>query len=504
MNAKSSSLSSFLVPAAIGLAVGALVVYSIANVAPKWTAFIILVLGSLSVGVLVATTTNLLRKVLLFGAVLTLPIHYSNTFMYVKDAPFIVMANGFPITLSNAFLIPLLLYWVYELLFDPECPPVSLPSGWLLPMTVLFLINLVSAFLAPVPFYSVSMIWLQLKCYLILLYFANNVRDQQTLKLIGIAFAGILIMEGVIVLEQRFVGVIFTAENLGRAAVVLKSRLGTGDILRMAGTESHPNNLAMYLNLMLPWVGFLFIAEKKASLRILFLIAIVLAMMALILSGSRGAWMGLAITSTAGIFLWMRKQGRNPLLGLGVSGLLMLLLFSFLFLASGTFRGRLVEGDAGAAYSRVPLMQVARDMISSNPVLGVGLNNYTHEMVRYDHTAERIASNFGYAVHNTWLLMSAETGVPSFLVFAYLFFYLFLRDGYRVFQNSQGTAATVGIGVFCLLLAWSVHNMVNLTAPYDESTLWVFGGLLAAVSRATSRAPLSQVRTRRLQAKIHA
>ncbi len=506
MNSERPPLLSMLLPAAIGLAAGALVVYSIANIDIKWTAFIVMALGAVSVGILLATTTNLLRKVLLFGTVLSLPIHYSNTFMYVRDAPFIVMANGFPITLSNAFLIPLLILWAYELLFDPACPPIRLPKGWLVPMTVLLLVNIVSAYMAPVPFYGYSMIWLQLKCYLILLYFANNVRDQDTLKLIGIAFAGVLIMEGVIVLEQRFLGVIFTAENLGRGAVVLKSRIGPGggEILRMAGTESHPNALAMYLNLMLPWVGFLFIAEKKASLRLLLLAGVVLAMISLIFSGSRGAWLGLAITITTGIFLWMRKKGKNPLVGLGVSGILMLLLFAFLFAASTTFRSRLVEGDQGAAYSRVPLMEVAKEVISSNPVMGVGLNNYTHEMGRYDHTAERIATQYGYAVHNTWMLMSAETGVPSFLVFAYLFFFLFLREGYRVFRDNQGTLSTVGIGILCMLLGWSVHNLVNLTAPYDEPAIWVLVGVLAAASRATPHAPLRQVPRRRLQPKLHA
>ena len=200
----------------------------------------------------------------------------------------------------------------------------------------------------------------------------------------------------------------------------------------------------------------------------------------------------------------MRKKGKNPLVGLGVSGILMLLLFAFLFAASTTFRSRLVEGDQGAAYSRVPLMEVAKEVISSNPVMGVGLNNYTHEMGRYDHTAERIATQYGYAVHNTWMLMSAETGVPSFLVFAYLFFFLFLREGYRVFRDNQGTLSTVGIGILCMLLGWSVHNLVNLTAPYDEPAIWVLVGVLAAASRATPHAPLRQVPRRRLQPKLHA
>lgn len=505
MQSERPSLLNFLVPAMIGLAAGALVTYSMASMPFMWTIFIVMALGAASFGVFLGSTTNRLKSVLLFCAVLSLPFYfYSNTFMYVKDPPFFVLANGFPITLFDALMIPLLLFWVYELLFDPNCPPVRLPRGWLLPLTLLFLINLVSSFMAPVPFYGYSTLFLQLKSYLVLLYLANTIRDAQTVRLIGFAFAGVLIMQGLIVLEQALVGVIFTAENLGRDAVVLKSLAGTGYIYRMAGTLTHPNALAMYLNLMLPWVGFLFLVEKRALLRILLIVTIVLALIALILTGSRGAWLGLAITITAGFFLWMRKQGKNPLVGLSVSALMLLLLFSVLFATSATFRTRLIEGDAGAALVRIPLMEVAKEVILANPVTGVGLNSYTSEMARYDRTAIRIASHYDQQVHNTWLLMAAETGVPSLLVFVYLFFFLFIREAYRVFKNNQGTLSALGIGVLGMLLAWPVHNLVNLTDPYGETTIWVLIGLLAAASRMTGRPLSPQGRTRSLQPKSNA
>lgn len=501
MRSERDSLLSLLVPAAIGLAAGSLIVYSMVRVPFKWTLFIVVITGAISTGVLLGATTRFLKQALLFFAVLSLPIFYKVTFMFVKDLHFEVAANGFPISLFDAFMIPLLLFWVYELLFDPDSPPVRLPGGWLLPLTLLFLINLLSCFLAPEPFYSYSMLYLQLKCYLVLLYFANNIRDEQTVRVIGAAFACILIMEGVIVLEQSLLGVIFTAENLGRSAVTLQSRVGMGYTIRAAGTLTHPNTLAMYLNLMLPWVGFLFIVEKRFTRRILMTIAIVLALLAEIWSGSRGGWMGLAIAVTTGVFLWMRKQGKNPMVGLGAAACVLLLLFSVMFATSPGFRNRLTEGDAGTALVRVPLMEVAKEMILANPVMGVGLNNYTREMGRYDHTLERIASWYGQAVHNTWLLMAAETGVPSLLVFVYTFFFVFLRSAYRVFQYHQGVLSTLGVGVFCMLIAWAVHNMVNPTAPYDEFTIWVLLGLVAAAARLPGRALLPQDRTVTLRPK---
>ncbi len=122
-------------------------------------------------------------------------------------------------------------------------------------------------------------------------------------------------------------------------------------------------------------------------------------------------------------------------------------------------------------------------------------------MARYHRTAERVASNYNQPVHNSWLLMMAETGVPSFLIFAYLFFFLFLRESYRVFQYNQGTLSALGIGVFGMIIAWSLHNLVNLTAPYGETTIWVLVGLLAAASRMTERPALPHGRTVTFQPK---
>ncbi len=495
MRSERDSLLSLLLPAAIGLAAGALIVYSMVRVPFKWTLFLVVITGAVSIGILVGATTRFLKQTLLFFAVLSLPIFYKITFMFVKDLPYEVSANGFPISLFDAFMIPLLLFWVHELLFDPNSPPVRLPKGWLLPLMLLFLINLVSCFLAPAPFFSYSTLYLHAKGYLILLYLANNIRDEQTVKVIGLAFAGVLIMEGVIVLEQTLVGVIFTAENLGRTAISLQSRVGMGYIVRVAGTLTHPNALAMYLNLILPWVGFLFLIEKRFSLRVLLMSAVVLALLAEIWSGSRGAWMGLGLAVVTGVFLWMRKQGRNPVLGLGAAAGILLLLFSVMFAASAGFRARLTEGDAGTALVRVPLMEVAKVMIMANPVMGVGLNNYTHEMKRYDHTLERISTWYGQAVHNTWMQMAAETGIPSLFVFVYTYFFLFLREAYRVFRKHEGVLAALGIGVVCMLVAWTLHNMVNATAPYDEFTLWVLFGLVAAASRMTPTPLLPQGRT---------
>ncbi len=486
MNVNRISLSDVLVPLIFGVAAGVLLVQGMGALPFKWNVFIVGAVIGICALVIVGSLTSHLKGAMLFFAVLTLPTFYGIDFLYRERVQFSVLANGFPIYLFDIFFFPLFAAWIFELWSDPHHSPVRFPGGWIVPLGLLLLINLVSCLLvAPEPFFSFSMLYLQLKSYLVVLYLANNIRDERTFRLIGYAFAAVLIFEGLVVLEQRFVGVIFTGENLGRE-IQLRSRAGIKTLVRLAGTLGHPNVLAMYLNLMLPWVIFLFVIEKRFALRLMMLIAILMALTVEVWSGSRGGWLGLGIAVTTGIFLWMRKEGKNPLIGLGAAGLLALIVFAGLFVGSSTFRDRLVEGDRGAAQVRFPLMDVATETIKHNPVMGVGLNNYTREMAKYDRTSSFIATQYDQPVHNTFLLLGAETGLPTLVIFAALLM-LLIKEAYRVFKYNQGILAATGVGILGMLLSWFIHNQFNQTAVYGDTTLWFLLGVLAAAKNYTDR-----------------
>lgn len=475
-----------ILPLLIGLAVGMLFVATLARVPPKWAVFIVGAAFVLSTMTLVGTLSRHLRGGLLFLAVLSLPTFYENTFLYRENVRFSVLANGFPISLFDVIVFPLLIGWLYELWSNREHARIRFPRLWLTLMLLLLAINLINAlFVASDPFFSYSMIYMQVKCYLTMFFLANYLRDEHSFRIMGYAFAGVLIIEGLIVLEQRFVGAIFTPENLGRLTS-LKSKVGATTVVRLAGTLNHPNDLAMYLNLAIPWTGFMLTIEKKPLRKLYLIAALGLALVALIWSGSRGGWLGLAVAIAAGVFFWSRKHGRSPLIGMAIMLFSLTALFGALFAGSDTFRNRLVEGDAGSAEVRYPLMDVAMEMISQNPALGVGLNLYTREMVPYDRTNHFIAYRYNHPVHNTFLMVGAETGLPSLLLLATLVF-LMIKETYRITMENEGIVSVAGIGLMGTLVSWFIHNQVNLTAPYNDPTLWVLLGVLAAARNFTDR-----------------
>ncbi len=466
-------------PLILGLGVGMALVLMFGRLPTKWITFIIAAAFAGSLLILVVLLTSKTRETILFAAIPTLPLFYSITPGFRENTQFSVLANGFRIELFDIGLFFLLTGWLYQLWIKSSPISIRFPRNWLLVLALLLAINIYSSFfVARDNFYSYSMIYSQLKCYLFIFFIANYIRDTHSLRLTGYAFAAILLTQGLIVMEQLFVGVIFTDANLGRQTS-LKSVADMGTIYRVAGTLGHPNNMAMYLDLIIPWVGFQFAIEQNPKRRIYLGLAFLLAIFAVVSSGSRGAWMGLLIGGFVSIMLWYRKQQKSPVVVLFSLVVVVSILFTTLFAASNTFRTRLTSGDAGAALVRVPLMEVAMETINAHPLNGVGLANYTGEMRYYDRTDLRISSYYDQPVHNTFLLMAAETGIPSSVLFLG-FLALVLTMSYRLAMRGQGEVAALGFGLLASLIGWVIHNQVNHTAPFTESTLWVLFGLLLA------------------------
>ena len=468
-------------PLLIGLIIGMVWFRLLGTLPLKWNAFIIGGVFGVCVLVLVGTLTTHLRGAMLFFAVVSLPTFYQFDLLYRFGVTYSVLANGFPITLFDVFFFPLVVAWIFGRWFNPRPEPIRFPHGWAGFLILMLALNLVNAlFVAREPFFAYSTIFNQVKGYLIVFMMANLVRSEHDFRMLGYAMASILLIEGLIVMEQRFVGLIFTAENMGRL-ISLESKVGGGTLLRLAGTLNHPNALAMYLNLCLPVSVFMLMIEKIRIRRWFLIAAIGLALIALIWSGSRGGWLGLSIAVGGGVFFWHRKRGGNPVASLSIMVFTVAMLFGVLFASSETFRSRLVEGDAGAAQIRYPLMEVAMEMIKENPVLGVGLNQYTREMVPYDRTTSFIAYRYDQPVHNTFLMVAAETGLPSLLVLAAFIAFLG-REAFMVFTRNDGVVEAVGIGICGTLISWFIHNQVNQTGLFNDQTLWVIFGLLAAAS----------------------
>lgn len=469
----------------LGLLAGAALVWVWGRMSSNWAFF--LVGAAVAGGVLTLTTSLGARaySMMMMGALYGIPIGYNIVFGYRENVLRKTFGNGFPIDITDVFIFPLIALWFVRIFVLNLPERTSLYKRWTLLMAAMLVINVISAANTPDPFFGYSMIFVQIKLMLIFLFIANTFRDAKVLHGLAWAAALALFTQGLIGVEQKLLGVIFTAELLGRD-IGFVDTFGLETSLRVAGTLAHPNGLAMFLNLLLPTVIF-YALSRGLSFRAAFLwFAIGLALITEIFTGSRGGWVAFASAITVGSYLWLWKQGKNPVAGVSIVAGIGVFGFMSMFVLSASFRNRLLLDDHGTAELRGILVDVATNMISANPFTGVGLDHYTRFMGLYDRTTQFITSEYNETVHNTYLLIAAETGIFSLLLLAAIFI-LALLSSYRLFVRSQGMLTVWSLGIFCGLITWLVHSLVNHANFYGEYPIFMMFGLIVAMEQIQNR-----------------
>ncbi len=275
-----------------------------------------------------------------------------------------------------------------------------------------------------------------------------------------------------------------------------------GRFMRAYGTFEQPNPYAGYLGLTLPLaVGFLIAAAfssftgewrpKGGGRGKWFLFATgcgAFMLAAMIMTWSRGAWLGLAAAVGGMALAVVARSGRAGVLGTVLALILLYgLLAGGLVLSGAEGLARVppsltqrfsdfvpylgvtdVEGleitDANfAVLERVAHWQAALGMWTDHPWLGVGIGNYEPVYAEYSIPQWRIA--LGHA-HNYYLNVGAEAGVIGLL--AYLLLWgTALVQGWRATRQASGWRWGVALGVLGVLMHLSVHNLFDNLYVHD-------------------------------------
>lgn len=192
---------------------------------------------------------------------------------------------------------------------------------------------------------------------------------------------------------------------------------------------------------------------------------------ALLMSWSRGAWLGFGAAALAMLFAWPRKTWIGAVLvigsiiALGVALQLGLLPASLVVRATDltgftqTFdvRGTDINDVNYAVLERLAHWQAAQDMTRYHPLFGVGFGNYeaaypAYALVNWPHA-------LGHA-HNFYLNLLAETGIIGLAAYLTLWFSV-LWQTWRVTRRTDIWQRYLAVG---LLGAWthlSVHHLVD-------------------------------------------
>jgi O-antigen ligase len=240
----------------------------------------------------------------------------------------------------------------------------------------------------------------------------------------------------VIFIQSASVAVICTVSIIkGHSAPRLEGVIG--------GIYSNPNDLAFAIVLSLPFCLAFLISAKKAFVKMAWLGSILIMLMALVMTASRGGFVTLVVAGT--VCLWhFGVRGRRFFLVIGtvaVSGVILIAAGGKLIDRFQAISGESVEGRYAAYESyeqRKYLMEKAIEGIERYPLLGVGVHNFA------------VYSEVWRDVHMTFLQIAVEGGIPAAILFV-----LFFK---RAFSNLRILLKRKDLNTQMVLFVGALHS----------------------------------------------
>ncbi len=260
-------------------------------------------------------------------------------------------------------------------------------------------------------------------------------------------FAGILVA-GISLTQYIFGASIITAEN---------------DVPRLAGIYGSPNNLALYLERVLPFtIAFFFIplATDRWVRWVAFVAALVITASILLTQSVGGILLGVPAGIAATLLVIFRKRALLPLSGLAFVAVILVVI---LLQVSPRFAS-LLDWSTGTNFMRLRVWESSLEMIIEQPLTGLGLDQflyaYRSEMIRPDAIADPDLSHPHQIVLDFWLRLGVMGIFLLFTWFTYTVQYAQHLQRNLHTPESRLLAASVIGGLASLVVHGLIDNSI--------------------------------------------
>ncbi len=191
------------------------------------------------------------------------------------------------------------------------------------------------------------------------------------------------------------------------------------------------NDLSLFINMWLPFCVCLFITEKDRKKKIFYAAGFILGLASVIVSFSRGGFVGLLAMIAVLWFFTPRK-----LLGLSMITIIVLLMFIFVGQTYWKEMSTVTDIHEGTATARLLSWKAAWNMFLDNP-FGVGGNNFQIRFPEYQgYGFSRVM--WGRVAHSLWLTLISETGILGIIIYLMILYYN-LKDIFYLKRINQGS-----------------------------------------------------------------
>ena len=250
---------------------------------------------------------------------------------------------------------------------------------------------------------------------------------------------------------------------------------------RSYGLFQHPNFLGDCLILIIPILIRLFFFEKVKKKALYCGVILGASSLSLFVTFARGTWISLCLALVFMFILDVFKQNIRKIRKVS-------LIFSvvmvglFLIRYAPRIQERFVEDfereRGSAAEVRIPLMQVAFNMIKDKPVFGGGLGNYSMWTSDYSFESEKFSQeSLEQITHNSYLLLAAENGIFGFFIYMIIVL-IVLVNAFKSRNSKSNIIKNISLGIFWGMVAilitfntgpdYMIHEVLNL--------FWILGG----------------------------
>lgn len=242
------------------------------------------------------------------------------------------------------------------------------------------------------------------------------------------------------------------------------------------------NDLSLYINMYLPFCFFLLLAERSVVKKIVYGVALVIGVAAVIASLSRGGFVGLVCTA---FIAWLYSP--RKIVSLVFLGLAALVIYSAVGESYWQEMATSQDLDKGTAVERIESWKSGWNMFIANP-LGVGGNNFTVRFPEYQ-TEYFQRGMWGRQAHSLWFTLLPEVGVVGVVIYLSLL-YANLRDIFSLGSlKSSGEEFPYGPALstaFIASLAGYFSSGTFLSVLYYPH-YWYLTGIIVATVKVAKR-----------------
>lgn len=233
---------------------------------------------------------------------------------------------------------------------------------------------------------------------------------------------------------------------------------------RAFSTLYNPNVLGSYFIMIISLAIAGFNCFDRKHGRLLNTAVLIAASLCMILTFSRGAWLGLAVSILL-IFIFSEEK---PYI-LSVIGVTVLLALPELEAVLSRINPGLLSDDSSNVY-RHYLWTMAVQTFEQHPLLGTGLSTFGFSLPSHSTAAGYLVSH----AHNIYLQMLAETGLLGFTAFfGYILNSMYIS--FKLFRHSPcKQTRNLALGAMASFIGLLVHGSVDATLYLPQLSIFVW------------------------------